>query len=91
MCGNALLPFLVNNLKSKSRVEGTTFDVKDPKKIRGQESTFQGQTLSGPRTGNVEAKDREHNFSKLWSANFPQFLITQVLKILHFVKFLMII
>ena len=36
----------------------------------------------------VEAKGQEHNFSKLWSANFPLFLSMKVFKILHFVKFL---
>ena len=43
------------------------------KKIRdqGQGPTFRGQTLSRPRTGMVEAIDREHNFCKLWSVNFP--------------------
>ena len=41
------------------------------KKIHGQGPTFRGQTLSRPRTRMVEAKEREHNFSKLWSVNCP--------------------
>ena len=41
---------------------------KDMKKIRGQGPTFRGQTFSRSRTEEVEtkAKDRGHNFSKLW-------------------------
>ena len=54
--------------------EDTTLEAKarDSKKIRGQDPTFRGQTLSRPRTGMVEAKtkNRGHNFSKLWSVNF---------------------
>ena len=61
------------------------------KKIGGQGPTFGGQILLSLGTETVEAtaKDQRHNFSKLWSANFPQFLNAKVLKILHFVKFLM--
>ena len=59
-------------------MEDTTFETKakDSKKIRGQGLTFRGQDLSRPETEMVEAKakDRGHNFSKLWSVNFQQFL-----------------
>ena len=30
----------------------------------------------------VEAKDRGHNFSKLWSTNFPYFLNAKVFQVL---------
>ena len=62
-------------------------------KIRGQGPTFREQALSRPRTEMVKAKtkDQEHKFSKSWSANFPLFLSAKVFKILHFVKFFMII
>ena len=40
----------------------------------------------------VKAKDQQgHNFSKLWSVKFPNFLNAKMFKTLHFVKFLMII
>ena len=73
--------------------EDTAFEAKDSKKIRGQGQgpTFRGQTFSRTRTGMVEAKDRGHKFSKLWLANFSLFLSAKVFKVLHFVKFLMII
>ena len=76
--------------------ENTTYEAKaeDSKTIRGQGPTFRGQTFSRPRAGMVEAtkaKDQVHNFSKLWSANFPLFLSAKVFKMLHFVKFLIII
>ena len=40
----------------------------------GQGPTFRGQTPLRPRTGMVEARRQGHNFSKLWSANFPLLL-----------------
>ena len=43
------------------RVEDTRLETKKTKKIRGKEQPFQGQTLSGPRTGMLEAKDQRHN------------------------------
>ena len=63
------------------------------KQIRGQGPTFCGQTLSRPRIGTVEAKAmvREYNFSEIWLVNFVSILNAKMLKILHFVKFLMII
>ena len=43
--------------------------------FRGQGATFLGQTFLKPRAGMVEikAKDRGHNFSKLWSVTFHNF------------------
>ena len=38
-----------------------------------QELTFRGQTLLRPRTQMVEAKDQEHNFSKLCRQIFSCF------------------
>ena len=76
-------------------VEDTTFEAnaKDSKKIRGHGPSFREQILSRPKTGMVEANAKDHgsNFSKLWSVNFPLYLRAKVFKILHFVKFLMII
>ena len=43
----------------------------EPKKIRGQEPNFRGQTLSRSRLGMVEAKNHGQNFSKFWWANVP--------------------
>ena len=78
---------------TRDGVEDTTFKAKakDSKKIRGlgQGPIFRGHTLSRPKTEMVEAKDRGLNFSELRWVNFPKFLSAKVLKILHFVKFLM--
>ena len=45
---------------SRGGVENTRLEAKDTKKIRGQGQgqPFRGQTLSMPRTGMLEAKDR---------------------------------
>ena len=42
---------------ARGGVEDTRLKAKDTKKIRGQGQPFQGQTLSRPRTGMLEAKD----------------------------------
>ena len=39
----------------------TKAKAKDTKKFRGQGQPFRGQTLSRPRTGMLEAKDRGHS------------------------------
>ena len=53
---------------------------------QGQRKELKKTSRLRPRTGTemVEVKTRYqgHNFSKLWSANFPLFLSAQVLKIL---------
>ena len=48
---------------ARGEVEDTKLEAKakDTKKIRGQGQPFRGQTLSGPRTGMLEAKDRGHS------------------------------
>ena len=80
-------------VRFRGGVEDTTFDIKarNTKKIRCQGPTFLEQTLSRPRTEMVEAKDQGYNFSKLCLANFLLFLSVKFFKILHFVKFFMII
>ena len=49
---------------SRGGVENTRLEAKakveDTKKIRGQGQPYQGQTLSRPRTGIIEAKDQGH-------------------------------
>ena len=49
-------------IKTKGGVEDIRLEAKakakDTKKIRGQGQPFRGQTLSRPRTGMLEAKDR---------------------------------
>ena len=42
----------------ESRTQGSTPRPRTQKKIRGQGQPFQGQTLSRPRTGMLEAKDQ---------------------------------
>ena len=48
--------------RNRGGVEDTRLEAKakDTKKIQGQEQPFQGQTLSRPRTGMLEAKDQGH-------------------------------
>ena len=66
---------------SRGGVEETRLEAKDTKKMRGQGQPFQGQTLSRPRTGMLEAKakDQGHKrkcspkkkkvFTKIFQAN----------------------
>ena len=51
---------LLFEVKIRGGVEDTRLEAKDTKKIRGQGQgqPFRGQTLSRPRTGMLEAKDR---------------------------------
>ena len=76
MCSNA----------GRGGVEDTTFEAKakDFKKIRGQGPTFEDRTFQG-------LQGQGHVFSNLLSPNFAQFLNAKAYRILHFVKFLMII
>ena len=52
----------MRSIVARGGVEDTRLEAKakDTKKIRGQGRPFQGQTLSRPRTGMLEAKDQGH-------------------------------
>ena len=53
------------SVETKGGVENTRLEAKakDTKKIRGQGQPFRGQTLSGPRTGMLEAKAKDQGHS----------------------------
>ena len=54
---------------TRGGVEDSRLEAKDTKKIRGQDQgqgqPFRGQTLSRPRTGMLEAKDKDTSASAL--------------------------
>ena len=66
-CGNFIAFSEVSKLLiTRGRVEDTKLQAKDTKKTRGQGQgqPFQGQTLSRPRTGMLEAKAKDQGHKR---------------------------
>ena len=70
--GGFTLSLLMLNVKTEVELRRQPSGPR-PRTQKNQEPTFQGQILSRPRTGMVEAKakDEGQSFSKLWLTNFP--------------------